>query len=84
MYYSADICHFLGMAKDVCVTLGERIYALITERGWSQKKLAELAGIHADYVHDVEYGKKEICLRMLARISAALGCKMSDMLEGME
>ena len=57
------------MASDICEALGLRIRELRAQRGWRQIDLAEEAGIHENYVSDLEQGRKEICLRTLRTIS---------------
>ena len=72
------------MARDICVALGDRIWQLRTKRGWRQIDLAEQAGIHENYVSDLELGRKEICLRTLETIAKALGTVPSDLLRTIE
>jgi transcriptional regulator with XRE-family HTH domain len=72
------------MARDICVALGKRIRELRKARGWKQIDLAEEAGIHENYVSDLELGRKEICLRMLQSIAKAFGLKTVDLLKGLE
>jgi transcriptional regulator with XRE-family HTH domain len=72
------------MAKDICDALGERVRKLRTERGWRQIDLAEHAGIHENYVSDLEMGRKEICLRTLQTVAAAFELKIVDLLKGIE
>ncbi len=69
------------MARDICIALGERIRMLRTERGWRQIDLAEEAGIHENYVSDLELGRKEICLKMLQTIANAFDMSTSDLLK---
>ena len=68
------------MARDICVGLGERIRKLRNDRGWRQIDLAEEAGVHENYISDLEMGRKEICLRTLQRIAAAFETKTSTLL----
>ena len=72
------------MARDVCGALGKRIRQLRKERSWRQIDLAEEAGIHENYVSEIEQGRKEICLRTLQAIANALGVKMADLLKNIE
>jgi transcriptional regulator with XRE-family HTH domain len=72
------------MARDICISLGRRIRDLRRERGWRQIDLAEQAGINENYVSDLEIGKKEICLRTLNVVAAALGIKTSELLKGID
>lgn len=74
----------MWMARDICISLGERIRDLRRERGWRQIDLAEQAGINENYVSDLEIGKKEICLRTLQDLADAFGLKTSELLKGVE
>jgi len=67
------------MARDICVALGERIRQLRKERGWRQIDLAEEAGIHENYVSDLEQGKKEVCLRTLQTIAKAFDLTVAEL-----
>lgn len=72
------------MARDICIALGERIRDLRQSRSWRQIDLAEEAGIHENYVSDLEQGRKEICLRMLQSVAAAFGMKTHELLDGVD
>ncbi len=72
------------MARDICIALGERIRRLRIERGWRQIDLAEHAGVHENYVSDLELGRKEICLRMLQSVALAFEMKAAELLKGVE
>jgi transcriptional regulator with XRE-family HTH domain len=53
-------------------------------RGLSQEKLAELAGIHRTYIGDVERGTRNIALVNMTRIAKALGTSLSRLIAEME
>ncbi|MBN9615424.1 MAG: helix-turn-helix transcriptional regulator [Acidobacteriales bacterium] len=72
------------MASDICIALGERIRDLRSTRGWRQIDLAEEAGIHENYVSDLELGRKEICLRSLQTLARAFGMTTAELLSGVE
>jgi transcriptional regulator with XRE-family HTH domain len=72
------------MERDICVALGERVRQLRTDRGWRQIDLAEHAGIHENYVSDLETGRKEICLRTLKTLASAFDLKTADLLRDLE
>jgi XRE family aerobic/anaerobic benzoate catabolism transcriptional regulator len=72
------------MARDICEALGERIRQLRLKRGWKQIDLAEEAGMHENYVSDLELGRKEICLRMLQMLARAFDLTPSELLKGIE
>jgi len=69
------------MGRDICVALGERIRQLRTERGWRQIDLAEEAGIHENFVSDLEQGKKEACLRTIQTIANAFDLTVAELLK---
>jgi transcriptional regulator with XRE-family HTH domain len=68
------------MARDICISLGKRILNLRKARGWRQIDLAEQAGINENYVSDLEYGRKEICIRTLQTVAQAFDMKTSELL----
>lgn len=72
------------MARDICIALGERVRQLRSDRGWRQIDLAEQAGIHENYVSDLELGRKEICLRTLQTLAVAFEMTMADLLKNIE
>ena len=43
--------------------------------------LAEKVGIHPTYVGKIESGKNNVSIKMLFKISRALGVKLSDIFE---
>ena len=52
--------------------IGLNITLLREERGLTQEKLAELAGLHRAYIGQIERGEKNIGLRNLEKIAKAL------------
>jgi XRE family aerobic/anaerobic benzoate catabolism transcriptional regulator len=72
------------MARDICISLGERIRELRLKRHWRQIDLAEETGMHENYVSDLELGRKEVCLRMLQTIAHAFGVKTHELLRGVD
>jgi transcriptional regulator with XRE-family HTH domain len=47
---------------DIQKRLGNRVRKIRQERGWTQLRLAEAAGMSKTYVCDLENGRKEPCL----------------------
>ena len=60
--------------------LGEIIRRSRKNRGLSQEKLAELAGVHRTYIGAVERGEQNICFINLCKISVSLGLSLPDLL----
>ena len=65
----------------VAKSLGKRVRALRTARGWSQERLAEEAGMHRTYMWGIEQGTRNPSLRHLSRLSDALGVPLQAIFE---
>ena len=64
------------------VRLGRRIRVLRAERGWSQEVLAELAGLHRNYIGHVERAEINMSVAQLARIARAFGLRPGVLIDG--
>ena len=60
---------------------GQRLRALRLERGMSQERLAELAGLHRAYISGVEIGRRNISLWTVHRLANALGVTSSALVD---
>ena len=65
---------------DVQIRFGERLRAVRQQRGISQEKLAELAGLHRTYVSSIERGERNVSLVNIERLAAALGVAMTELM----
>jgi transcriptional regulator with XRE-family HTH domain len=54
------------------VLFGETLRRFRTDRGWSQERLAEAAGITLNYVGNLERGEQGPSLNILLRLARAL------------
>jgi transcriptional regulator with XRE-family HTH domain len=63
---------------------GDRVRALRERTGLSQEALAAKAGIHRTYMGGVERGERNICLRNIVRLAAALGVHPRDLFDESE
>lgn len=63
---------------------GDRIRELRKSRGLSQEELAELAGLHRNYIGGIERGERNIALLNIVRLAKALGVSPSELLNGIE
>jgi transcriptional regulator with XRE-family HTH domain len=59
---------------------GANLRRIRLEKQMTQEKVAEIAGLHPNYVGSVERGKRNISICNIARIAAALGITMSELL----
>lgn len=60
---------------------GERIRTLRQDRGLSQERLAEMAGVHRTYLSSVERGERNVSLDNIYAIAAALSVPPADLFE---
>lgn len=66
-------------ATEAKVQLGRAIRESRTGKGLSQERLAHLAGLHRNYVGDVERGERNPSLENILKIVDALGCTAEEM-----
>lgn len=64
-------------AEDI---FGERLRELRTERGISQEHLAELAGLHRNYIGHLERAEKTASLDVIVRLSATFDMSVTELL----
>ncbi len=60
--------------------LGKRVRELRQERGYSQEKLAELAGIHENHVRRIEGGTANPSYLVLIKLANALSVSLGEFL----
>lgn len=66
--------------EKTCIQLGKMVRALREERGLSQEEFAGLCGVHRTYMGSIERGERNISMKNILRISAALEIKPSELL----
>lgn len=62
-------------------------YTLRNQRkmsGFTQKRLSEEAFLSANYIRDIEYGKKAVSVEILYRICTTLGIGITDFFQQVE
>lgn len=67
-------------SPSVYVRFGKKLRQVRQEKGISQEKLAELAGLHRTYVSSVERGERNISLLNIEKLSIALGVPMASLM----
>lgn len=67
--------------SDIARIVGERLRAKRRGLGYSQEKVAELAGLHPTYIGQLERGEKNATLESIEKMCAALHYPMSQLFE---
>lgn len=64
---------------NVMTRFGERLRAARLKQGLSQEKLAELSGLHRNYVSSVERGERNISIINIDKLARALKVPIADL-----
>lgn len=64
--------------------LGKQVRKLRKLKGLSQEKLAELSGLHRNYIGGIERGERNLAFLNLLRIARALEISPSELLKEFE
>ena len=62
---------------------GESVRSLRTKRGLSQEELAEIAGLHRNYIGGVERGERNVGLENIVKLAGALSVKTKDLFDSL-
>ena len=66
---------------DILQRLACNIRRLRKDRGWSQERYADEAGIHRTYVSDLERGSRNPTMRVLEKLAAPLEVEPGRLLD---
>lgn len=69
------------MSDRILKQFGKRVRQLREQVGLSQEALAAKAGIHRTYMGGVERGERNLCLKNIVRLAAALGVPPRDLFD---
>lgn len=58
---------------------GANVRARRLELGWTQERLADAVGLHFTYISSVERGERNVSLRTIVRLAAALRTSPADL-----
>jgi transcriptional regulator with XRE-family HTH domain len=68
------------ITDELLVAIGERVKALRTSFGWSQRKLADDIGMTASAIYLIEKGQQNSTITSLKKLSLAFGVSMGALL----
>ena len=63
-------------------TVGRKVRKRRLARGWTQKVLADLAGLHRAHLGEIERGDINVTLSTLKVLADALGVTVTDLIDG--
>jgi transcriptional regulator with XRE-family HTH domain len=66
--------------RNPCTEFGQRLRVLRLERGLSQEKLGELAGLDRTYISSAEAGRRNVSLKTIHKLADALGVAANELL----
>jgi len=69
------------MNTKILEKMGKNLKNIRLDKGMTQEVLAEKVGIHPTYVGKLEGGKNNVSVKMLFKISRALGVKLSNIFD---
>jgi len=67
------------MASILKKKFGKRMRSLRKDRGYSQEKLADVAGLHRTYVGAIERGEQNVSIENIEKIAKALKVHPQDL-----
>jgi transcriptional regulator with XRE-family HTH domain len=66
------------------IEFGSRVRAQRHDLGWSLEQLGEQVGLHWTYVGSIERGERNLSLRNILRLAAALDVDPGELTRGLE
>lgn len=66
------------MKNEVLIAFGKRVRELRKANNWTQEKLAEISGLHPNYIGMVERGERNPSLVNIEVLAKAFGVSISE------
>jgi len=79
---SADPQHFAIEPAQLLAALGERVRALRGRRRLTRRRLAADSGVSERYLAELERGRGNVSILLLAKVAAALRVELADLVRG--
>ena len=70
-------------SADILERFGERVRVLRKAKGWSQEKFDHQGGLDRTYLGGIERGERNVAVRNLERLAAALGISIERLMKGL-
>lgn len=67
--------------NDLVVRLGARLRQILKQKGLSQEKLAEMCGLHVNYIEQIEQGEKNLTLETLGKVASGLEISLGELFQ---
>ena len=71
------------MGDAILRSFGKKLRGFRESAGLSQEQLAELSGLHRNYIGGMERGERNPTIISLERVSKALGISLSKLFKGL-
>lgn len=68
------------MNEEKKTTLGQRVYELRTNKGWTQVRLSEASGISIPEISEIEKGNRKPQASTLQKLASALDCDLGELI----
>ena len=69
-------------SKAIIKSMGQKIRRLRLERGWSQTKMAKVAGMYHNHIGEIERAEVDASCSSLDKIAKAFGTSVAELFEG--
>lgn len=66
------------MRNAVLKGFGLNVRRIRLKLGLTQEKLAEISGLHTNYIGGIERGERNVSIVNIVRLAQALQCRMAD------
>ena len=70
------------MSKPILKAFGSNARRLRQKQKLTQEQLAELSGLHPNYIGGIERGERNLSLVNIVRLTRALQCRIGDLFSG--
>ena len=66
---------------DIAILFGQRLKEIRTQKGFSQEKLAAIAGFNRTYISKIERGERIVSIKTVASLAHALEVEVKELFD---